>query len=121
LICVNCAHIDERQAKALEKEIRDTLKHVARAVKDYAAMCEKALNIRQTLLANSDSLTNTELNLEESCEFIFWLVDNHFTFLGYEQYKIIRTGKEPVIELVPQSTLGISRFKTGIEARMKFS
>lgn len=121
LICINCAHLDRRQAKAMEKEIRDTLRHVASAVKDYSAMCEKALGIRQTLLANSDSLANAGLNLEESCEFIFWLVDNHFTFLGYEQYQINRIGKETVIELVPQSTLGISRLRTGIEARMKFS
>jgi NAD-specific glutamate dehydrogenase len=24
--------------------------------------------------------------LKDSCDFIAWLMDNHFTFLGYEEY-----------------------------------
>ena len=121
LICVNCAHIDAHQAKRLETEIRDTLRHVASAVKDYSAMCERALGVRDALLAKRDLLSHTGLNLMESCEFITWLVDNHFTFLGYEQYHIRRNRKALAIELEAQSMLGVSRLKTGLLPRMKFS
>ena len=39
LICINCAHITESQCKLIEKEIRNTLKHVAAAVNDFKPMC----------------------------------------------------------------------------------
>jgi|GEM_PF-2033653 glutamate dehydrogenase len=67
LICVNCAHIDARQARRLETETRDTLRHVASAVKDYSAMCERALSVRDALLAKYDLLSSTHINLMESC------------------------------------------------------
>ncbi|MCH8263982.1 MAG: NAD-glutamate dehydrogenase [Proteobacteria bacterium] len=121
LICVNCAHIDTHQERHLRKEIKDILRHVASAVKDYSAMCERALGVRDALLANRDLLSKPRLNLMESCEFISWLVDNHFTFLGYEQYRISRSRQELVIELEAQSTLGVSRLKTTLVPRMKFS
>ncbi len=35
LICLDCARIDDAHSKIVEKEIRDTLKHVAAAVKDF--------------------------------------------------------------------------------------
>jgi NAD-specific glutamate dehydrogenase len=55
LSCINCAHISESQARAVEKALRDTLKHVAVAVKDFVPMSNRARDIRQSLLANAQS------------------------------------------------------------------
>ena len=50
--CINCAYINEAQCRVIEKEIRDTLKHVAIAVKDFHPMRKKAVDVRETLLGN---------------------------------------------------------------------
>jgi len=118
LICINCTPMAELQCKLIEKEIRDTLKHVAAAVKDFKPMCNKATAVRESLLARSKSVPVSPGELRESCEFISWLLNNHFTFLGYEAYRIKNLKRGPVIELQKDALLGISRLKSGLKQRV---
>lgn len=117
LNCISCEHLTTVQCKALEKEIKDTLKHVAAAVKDFPLMCKKAVQIRQSIIANAKYLPVSKEEFEESTEFISWLIDNHFTFLGYEEYRIVNLKQGPIIELQRKSLLGISRYKSGLKTR----
>ena len=117
LISISCACIDASDCKALEKELRDTLKNVAAAVKDFPSMCQQASIIQAALLSQADILPVSNSELQESLEFIDWLIDNHFTFLGYEQYRISGRNSKAVVELKENSLLGISRYKSGINAR----
>ena len=112
LSCINCAYISESQSKLVEKEIRETLRHVAAAVADFIPMCEKAAEVRESLIANAKNLPVSKSELQESAEFISWLLDNHFTFLGYEEYSIKKVKQDQVMELQRQSLLGISRLKS---------
>ena len=66
-------------------------------------------------MAKNLPVTNDEI--KESSEFLSWLVDNHFTFLGYEEYKLKRPKSGPLIELQKGSLLGISKYKSGLKAR----
>ncbi len=118
ICCIHCAHIPDAELKQLEREIRDILKHVAAAVRDFRPMCNKALAIRDSLQANSRNVPVSGAELRESCEFIDWLVDNHFTFLGYEEYRIRKPKTGPVIELQKKSLMGISRYKKGLFPRV---
>ncbi|NKB31830.1 MAG: NAD-glutamate dehydrogenase [Pseudomonadales bacterium] len=115
--CINCAFINDAQCRVIEKEIRDTLKHVAIAVKDYQAMCKKAVDVRESLLGSGKNLPVTNAEIKESSEFLSWLVDNHFTFLGYEEYKVKKPKSGALIELQKKSLLGISKYKSGLKAR----
>ncbi|HAJ75416.1 MAG TPA: hypothetical protein DCM64_03070 [Gammaproteobacteria bacterium] len=118
LCCINCAPIGESQCKLIEKEIRNSLKHVAAAVKDFKPMYNKATAIRESLLARSKSVPANSTGLRESCEFISWLLKDHFAFLGYEAYRIKKLKRGTVIDLQKDALLGISRLKSGLKQRV---
>ena len=42
-----------------------------------------------------------------------WMADNHFTFLGYRQYRLRRGRSEDVLEPLPDTGLGILRARRG--------
>ncbi len=42
-----------------------------------------------------------------------WMADNHFTFLGYRQYRLRRGRSEDVLEPLPDTGLGILRSRRG--------
>lgn len=117
LSSISCARIDDSDCKAVEKELRDTLKNVAIAVKDFPAMLNQASAIHSSLQSNAENLPVSNSELQESLKFISWLIDNHFTFLGYEQYRISRRGGKSIIELQKNSLLGVARYKPGIRHR----
>lgn len=119
--CINCAYISENECRLLEKELKETLRHVAAAVKDFPSMCGKAAEIRESLLAHSKQLPVSSEELKESCEFISWMLDNHFTFLGYEEYRVKKFKQGAVIELQKKSLKGISRFKSNLKTRARLS
>ncbi|MEQ8954181.1 MAG: NAD-glutamate dehydrogenase, partial [Gammaproteobacteria bacterium] len=119
--CIHCAHIPNAQLQDLEREIREILKHVAAAVRDFRPMCNKALAVRDALQAKKSSVPVSAVELAESCEFIEWLIDNHFTFLGYEEYRIRKPKSGAAIELKKDSLLGISRYKKGLLPRVALS
>lgn len=121
ICCINCGVISESQIPVIERELKDTLKHVTSAVKDYLPICKKAEDIRASLLNTANALPVSDKELYESTEFISWLLDNHFTFLGYEQYKIKDLKQGSVVDLQSDSILGISKFKSGLKKRVKLS
>src|SRR6185312_11024314 len=45
----------------------------------------------------------------EGKAFLEWLVDDHFTFLGYREYTLERRGDDDVLRAVPGTGLGILR------------
>ncbi len=119
LCCVTCGLVSEALFKEVEKELRETLKLVAASVKDYQPICQRAKDIKQQLIKNADSLPVSSNELKESCEFIDWLLGNHFTFLGYEEYRIKKLKSGSVIELQKDSTLGISKYKSGLKQQVQ--
>ena len=46
-----------------------------------------------------------------------WMADNHFTFLGYREYRLRRGRSEDVLEPLPDTGLGILRVRRGIAGR----
>lgn len=121
-ICrINCLHFDASRCQAIEAEIVETLQHVTAAVTDYPAMCKRALDIRDSLREKAGQIPLPAVEIDESLEFIAWLVDNHFTFLGYEEYRIKRSKQERYVELQQGSMLGVARFKTSLKARANIS
>lgn len=121
LICLDCVQLTALESKLAEKEIRETLKHVAVAVKDYPAMCKQMLSVREALEKGAATVPASQVSHEESLAFISWMLDDHFTFLGYEKYHINRKARRPSIELEGKSSLGVSKFKKGIMAKVKLS
>ncbi|MFA5959169.1 MAG: NAD-glutamate dehydrogenase [Tatlockia sp.] len=45
----------------------------------------------------------------ETIAFLKWIEDHHFTFLGTRDYKLIKKGKETILQPLPETGLGILR------------
>lgn len=114
---IHCQFLEETRCKQVEEELADVLRHVTAAVSDYPKMCAKALEIGTSLRAKAAQIPVSEENLEESLKFIEWLVNNHFTFLGYEEYSIRKTKQDSYVELKKESMLGVSKLKTSLKPR----
>ena len=121
LSCIRCAPISEEQQSLVRKELLESLRHVAAAVKAYRPMCNKAIEIRDRLLASAEQLPVGKEELEESIEFIDWIVNNHFTFLGYEEYRIRNRSSGKILDYQSDSVLGVSRFKDSLKKQVKLT
>ncbi len=93
-------------AKAqLITQIEAALEDVRAAVRDWSAMRDKALSI-------ADDLPNRKLSLDaasikEASEFMRWLADDNFTFLGYREYEVTQADGDEVLRSMEGSGLGI--------------
>ena len=91
--------------KKIAQTIENALNELRFAVKDWRAMVEQTQHIASRLPethAHLDADLRTEL-----ADFFAWLVDDHFTFLGYREYRIEGQGEDRVLAAVAESGLGI--------------
>ncbi|EAR59826.1 NAD-glutamate dehydrogenase [Neptuniibacter caesariensis] len=100
-------HTDEVELKELEHALLNVLEDVSMVVEDFDPMLEKcdslAGHFSKTIKGYDKSV------ISEVHDFIAWLKD-HFTFLGYDEYKLNDKNGKPVLEAVPGSQLGLLRF-----------
>lgn len=115
--------IDRQTHADVLQQIHENLQHVLgdvhAAVEDWSKMRAK---VRQAL-AEIDK-TKLPLESEESAEtkdFLYWVENDHFTFLGYRYYKIIVDGENASLKLDPNSGLGVLRDATHSRAFRSFS
>jgi glutamate dehydrogenase len=96
--------------------IESVLSDVRGAVTDWKAMRGKLRAILDELKDSPPPLDKNEI--KEAQQFLEWVDDNHFTYLGYREYALdIRDG-EDVLATVPNSGLGILRNnKSGSESK----
>ncbi len=89
----------------IEQGIGDGLADVRRAVTDWPAMCERARAISRDFGGKQDRIG--QLTSAEARDFFTWLADDHFTFLGYREYRIEERDGERVLRALPETGLGI--------------
>jgi len=102
---------DAAKLADIERRIVAMLDDVRVAVEDWPAMRARALEIARSLLANEPGVPRTES--AEGSEFLEWLADNHFTFLGYREYSLERGSATDRLVPVPRSGLGLLRTGKG--------
>lgn len=95
---------------ALEQELLQVLAEVQLAVADYPALCAKAQNLLDNLLSQPSAASAVaEDELNEARAFLSYLLDHHFTFLGYE-YFVLQEDSEGVRQhFDTQQSLGLAR------------
>ncbi|MHB8680119.1 MAG: NAD-glutamate dehydrogenase [Rudaea sp.] len=89
----------------LEQSVRAALDDVAQCCRDWPAMRDK-------MLAIADGLASARMPVDaagvaEAQEFLRWTAADHFTFLGYREYRVGQSGGEEVLLAVDGSGLGI--------------
>ena len=96
---------DPRELKLLEQEIRKVLTDIRLAVRDWKKMRLKMIEAKDLLDLGPTRVD--EALRSESKEFLQWLADDHFTFLGYREYKLATRGKKVYLEGIQGSGLGL--------------
>ncbi|MDQ3357328.1 MAG: NAD-glutamate dehydrogenase [Actinomycetota bacterium] len=94
--------------EGLRDRLEGVLEDVRRACDDWPAMRERCREIIAGLDQGVPSTVDPE-TVAPTIEFLRWLEDNHFTFLGYREYQLEVLDGEEVLRSVPGSGLGILR------------
>ncbi|MFI6072732.1 NAD-glutamate dehydrogenase [Actinoplanes sp. NPDC051343] len=92
----------------LLNEVRRVLTDVRDAVEDWPRMRQRAVVIADELATARGSETKLPVpdkDVTDSIELLKWLAHDHFTFLGYREYRL----NGDVLNAVPGSGLGILR------------
>ena len=106
LIMVQCDHIvSASQRDVLAQDLDRVLGDVRSAVQDWRAMLDRA----QEVGAASERAKLSATSRQEGVDFLHWLQDRHFTFLGARDYDLKRDGDNVMLTARPGSGLGILR------------
>ena len=115
--------IDKQSDAAALKIIGDNLKKVLEdvedAVRDWPKMRARFKSVIQSLEENEKTFAHTDI--QESKAFLEYLLDNHFTFLGARDYKVVGSDKNLALELVKGSGLGVLKNETKSKIIRKYS
>jgi glutamate dehydrogenase len=91
----------------LRRNVERVLGEVHAAVRDWHTMRGRAESLVGELDGQPPPIDSAEL--EETKQFLAWLADSHFTFLGYREYELVADEDEAGLKAVPDSGLGILR------------
>jgi glutamate dehydrogenase len=100
---VTSAEVLDRVCAGLTRVLAD----VRAAVSDWREMRGTAMRVVEGVEALQPPVPAAET--QEGMDFLRWLVDDNFTFLGYRRYRFEETGEDASLTLVPGSGLGILR------------
>ncbi|NUR21329.1 NAD-glutamate dehydrogenase domain-containing protein [Frateuria sp.] len=98
---------DEAAQAALQARVEAALEDVRAAVGDWSAMRDNALAVAAELPRRK--LPMDAHSVDEAADFLRWLADDNFTFLGYREYEVTEADGEDVLRAINDSGLGILR------------
>jgi len=96
---------DDAQLSDLADDLDDVLADVRAAVEDWRAMIDAVAHARADL-APARRVVDEE-TADEILAFLDWLAEEHFTFLGYGRYALVRHDDGLHLEREPEHTRGI--------------
>lgn len=96
---------DEADLKAIHTILSNVLKHVYAAVEDYDDMRNRVREMLGEFEQQKDS--------REICAFLNWLLDDHFTFLGYDEVNV----EDETVVPVQGTQLGIFKLDKKKQAK----
>lgn len=100
-----CANVGE--LRTLEKALQDVLEEARMTVADFDAM--KARAEQHLAWLGKAKLKVDSAELDEIKTFLTYLLDNHFTFLGYEEFTVVAEKDGGHLVYDESSLLGLSR------------
>jgi len=96
---------DPRELKLLEHELRSVLSDIRFAVRDWKKMRTKMAEAA-ALFDRGPQRADEELRAESKA-LLQWLADDHFTFLGYREYALVRRKDKVYLRPVKGTALGL--------------
>ncbi|OGT53287.1 MAG: NAD-glutamate dehydrogenase [Gammaproteobacteria bacterium RIFCSPHIGHO2_12_FULL_42_13] len=98
---------DAGAREALRADIEKVLGDVRVAVVDWRKMSQRAEECLEELEKTPPPLDSADI--AESRDFLRWLINNNFTFLGCRDYKLIGNGTNRALQTITGSGLGVLR------------
>jgi glutamate dehydrogenase len=98
------AHVEQIAAR-----LHDVLEDVRVSVEDWPRMQQRARDTADTLAAEPPAGLPAD-EVEEATQLLRWLADDHFTFLGYREYRLDDRDGHEVLVAETGSGLGILRY-----------
>ncbi|WNW14170.1 NAD-glutamate dehydrogenase [Pseudomonas sp. DTU_2021_1001937_2_SI_NGA_ILE_001] len=95
------------ELSALARELEQVLGEVRVAVEDFEPMKARVHDVLAAIDAGAHGIDPEEV--DEVKIFLQWLLDNHFTFLGYEEFQVRLEADGGHIEYDPSSFLGLTK------------
>jgi glutamate dehydrogenase len=103
----------EKLHSDLEHGLLEVLRLVEEVVQDWTKMRTRSMETVALLTDPDPGVTGSRIDEAAlAIELLEWLNDNHFTFLGYRQYRLIGEGSDTRFEPVPATGLGVLRGDT---------
>ncbi|MCK0111381.1 NAD-glutamate dehydrogenase [Ornithinimicrobium sp. F0845] len=102
----------ESSREALQSRLLEVLEDVRRACSDWRAMRKQA---RDLIFELEEGVPDTvdQDSVGPTIEFLTWLEDNHFTFLGYREYELVQEDGSDALRSKPGTGLGLLRVPEG--------
>lgn len=97
----------DKNLREIAQTLEKILKDVRASVEDWRPMRERMENIIEEMAVEPRGLQAEES--AEVRELLRWLHDNHFTFLGFREFKISGSGKKTRVTVDRNSGLGVLR------------
>ena len=100
---------DPDRRAALRAGVIARMADVVAATDDFGAMLDEVDRTAAAMRALAVRFPDRAAELDEIEEFLGWLRDHNFVFLGYRAYDLLRAGEEASLAVQPGSGLGILR------------
>ncbi len=97
--------VDAARLAQVSERILAVLADVELAVRDWAAMAARARELAASVAAGLPGVGRAEC--AEAGAFLNWLADQHFTFVGYREYRLVRGATADRLVAVPRTGLGL--------------
>jgi glutamate dehydrogenase len=98
---------DPQRLQEVQDRIHAMLDDVRCATTDWMEMRRRARVLASELETHAPGLPSSEVI--ETKELLEWMEDNHFTFLGYREYRLRRGRHQDLLEPLLESGLGVLR------------
>lgn len=105
---------DEAALADIGTRMEQVLRDVKRVVGDFGAM-KAAVSAAAQNLVNAQTEVMAA-NVEETREFLHWLAEDHFTFLGYSEYEFVEQDGRKYLQEIPARRLGLFALRDEIIA-----
>ncbi len=99
--------VEQSQRDALITKLATMIDKVRAAVEDWQLMRQRLRDVVSELRSNPPPVADDEL--DEGNEFLKWLNDDHFTYLGYREYRLRKRGTKLQLFGVRGTGLGLLR------------
>lgn len=98
---------DSKVHEEIQSNLLRILKDVTSSVSDWEAMRNKLFEIIDELSHADIPIDHKEI--DEVVQFLRWLANDHFTFLGFRAYESVGDGEQKAMRLISHTGLGVLR------------